>query len=94
MNRLEFLVMDPAVRKVSPSCSRLRNMGKTIVFPKKGARNKLRSSSRKKVYRPGSLILEKRSPSSVMCFNSWKSFRTPVDVQVQSGFGAFFKCDT
>ena len=42
-------------------------------FQERKGENKLRSNSEKKVYRSDPIILEKPSPSAVVCFNFWKS---------------------
>ena len=66
---------------------------RALSFQEREGEDKARSNSRGKMYRLG--ILGKLFPSSIICFNSWKSLPLgKVGVWVQSGFGAFFRCDT
>lgn len=63
---------DRSNRKVFPFCNGLGDVDKSIAFPRKGE-NKVRNKSKKRVYRPGLVILGKLSPLAVVCFSSWKS---------------------
>lgn len=67
MNRLEYLVTDPAVREVSPFAIHWEMQIRELSFQER------RGEKGVYLYRPGSVILEELSPSGVICFNSCKS---------------------
>lgn len=75
-------------KKCFPFCSRLGNANKSVVFLRK--REKV-NNREKKVHGPGPVILGNLLSASVLKIFI---FRSSVGVQVQSGFGAFFRCDT
>lgn len=63
MNRRELLVATPAVREVSPFAVDWGRQTRALSFQER----------EKKLRRPDAVILEKLSPSGVVCFSSWKS---------------------
>ena len=92
MNRLELLVTDPAVRKVTPFCKGLGNVDiRAFSFLERA--KKVRTTKGKKVYVSGPIILGKLFPSAAICFISWKSLFSGHQMVCRSRQGLVFICD-
>lgn len=83
-------------QKGSPFCNRLGNASKSVVFWRKTGRRKSENEQGKEGMQAWSGHLWKAVSFSchLLQFLEIFPFRSPVGVQVQSGFSVFFSCDT